>query len=108
MSTGIIMGNAASINVVQVTWDIPSVAANTSEEETFTLAGVKVGDFVSVSKADLDAGIVFGSARVTAANTIGVQIVNATAGAVNAAAETVQVLVIRPEGNPSEQTSLTN
>lgn len=98
MSVGIIAGNAASINVVTATWDIPSVAANTTEEETFTLAGVKSGDLVYVSKADLDAGIMFGSSRVTAANTIGVQIVNATGSAVDAASETVTILVIRPEG----------
>lgn len=106
MSAGVIAGNVAVLNVVQVTWDIPSVAANTTEEETFTLTGVKVGDYVHVSKADLDAGIVFGSARVTAADTVGVQITNPTAGAVDAASETVTVFVARPEGVPSEQTKL--
>lgn len=98
MSVGIIAGNTAAINVVEVTWDIPSVAANTSEEETFTLTGVKTTDFISVSKADLDAGIVFGSARVTANDTIAVQIINATGSAVDAASESVKVLVVRPEG----------
>ena len=98
MSVGIIAGNVAAINVVTVTWDIPSIAANTTEEETFTLAGVKTGDLVYVSKADLDAGILIGSSRVTAANTVGVQFVNATGSAVDAASETLNVLVIRPEG----------
>lgn len=106
MSIGIINGNVAAINLVQVTWNIPSIAANTTEEETFTLAGVKTGDFVSVSKNDLDAGIMFGSARVTAADTIGVQLVNATGTAVDAASETVKVLVVRAEGVPANQTKL--
>ena len=62
---------------------------------------MKTGDLVYVSKADLDAGILFGSARVTAANTVGVQLVNATGSAVDAASETVKVLVVRPEGSGS-------
>jgi len=98
MSVGIIAGNASGINILEATWDIPSVAANTTEEETFTLAGAKVGDYVHVSKADLDAGIIFGSARVTAADTVGVQISNPTASAVDAASETVKILHVRPEG----------
>lgn len=106
MSTGILAGNLFAANVVQVTWDIPSVAANTSEEETFSLPGVKVGDFVHVAKSDLDAGIVFGSSRVSADGTVAVQIVNTTAAPVNAAEETVQVMVLRPAGNPSEQTKI--
>lgn len=98
MSTSMISGNVLSMNVVTVTWDIPSIATITTEEETFTLAGVKVGDFVVVSKNSLDAGIMFGSARVTAADTIGVQIVNPTAGAIDAASQDVKVLVVRSEG----------
>lgn len=107
MSVTTIGGNVAVMNIVQATWDIPSVAANTTEEETFTLAGVKVGDYVHVSKADLDAGIIFGSARVTAADTIGVQISNPTASPVDAAEETVTVFMGRPEGVPSLQTKIT-
>lgn len=98
MSVGILAGNVQSLNIVSVTWDIPSVAANTTEEESFTLAGVKTGDYVHVSKADLDAGILFGSARVSADDTVTVQITNPTAGAVDAASETVTVFVARPEG----------
>lgn len=99
MSTGIIAGNIASINLVAATVDLGSVAANTSEEETFTLTGVKVGDFISVQSDDLEAGIVLGSARVEANNTVTVEVINTTAGAINAASSTMAVLVIRPEGN---------
>jgi len=95
MGVGILGGNISSINVLTATWDIPSVATITTEEETFTLAGASVGDYVHVSKADLDAGIVFGSARVSAADTVAVQITNPTAGAVDAAEETVTILLIK-------------
>lgn len=99
MSVGVIAGNVASINYVQATVDLGSVAANTSEEETFTLTGVKVGDLIIVQKEDLEAGIVLGSARVETADTVTVEVINTTASAVDAASATMNVLVIRPEGD---------
>lgn len=95
--SGIIMGNVRSITVMQATVDLGSVAANTSEEETATLTGVKSGDMVFVSKSDLDAGIVLGSVRVTADDTIAIQVVNTTGSPVDAASETMDFLVVRPE-----------
>jgi len=97
MSTGIIAGNAFSIQIVTATVDLGSVAANTTEEETATVTGVRTGDFVSVSKSDLDAGIMLGTCRVTAADTVAIQVVNSTASAVDAASETMTFMVIRPE-----------
>lgn len=99
MSIGIVAGNAASINIVQATVDLGSVAANTSEEETFSLPGVKVGDMVIVQKGDIQAGIILGSARVEADDVVTVEVINTTASAVNDASEVMSVLVIRPEGD---------
>lgn len=98
MSVGIMAGNIASINLVAATVNLGGVAANTSEEETFTLNGVKVGDFISVQSDDLEAGIILGSARVETADTVTVEVINATGSPVNAASSTMSVLVIRPEG----------
>lgn len=99
MSAGIIAGNIASINLVGATVDLGSVAANTSEEETFSLVGVKIGDYISVQSDDLEAGIILGSARVEANDVVTVEVVNATASPVDAGSSTMSVLVIRPEGN---------
>lgn len=106
MSVGIIAGNTASINMVNATFDAASVAAATTVEQTITVPGVKVGDVVVVSKSDLDAGLLYGTARVSAADTVSLQIANVTAGAIDAASETVVVTVIRPEGD-SPATGLT-
>lgn len=97
MSVGIIGGNAASITVLTATVDLGSVAANTSEEETATVTGVKSGDYVAVMKSDLDAGIMIGTCRVSADDTVAITVMNSTAGAVDAASETMTFLVIRPE-----------
>lgn len=99
MSTGIIAGNVASINLVAATVNLGSVAANTSEEETFALTGVRLGDFISVQSDNLEAGIILGSARVEANDVVTVEVINTTGSPVDAASSTMSVLVIRPEGN---------
>lgn len=76
--TGVLVGNTQSVNVVQVTFDAGAVGSATTAEGTITVPGVKVGDFVSVSKADLDTGLAYGSARVSAADTVKVQLINTT------------------------------
>ena len=97
MSTGIINGNVTGITVLTATVDLGSVAANTTEEETATVTGVRAGDYVAVMKADLDAGIAICTCRVSADDTVEITVVNSTAGAVDAASETMTFLVVRPE-----------
>lgn len=83
--------------VFSLTIDVASVAAATSAEQTFTLRGLRLGDFVMVSKPSLTAGLAIGSARVSAADTIAIQFINATAGALDPASETYLVHWFRPE-----------
>lgn len=106
MSVGILSGNVKSITIMQATVDLGSVAANTSEEETATLTGVRAGDVVKVVKSDLDAGIILGTVRVTADDTIAIQVSNTTAGAVNAASETMTFEVSRPESTDNLPTEV--
>lgn len=96
--TGVLTGNVRSINVIDATVDLGSVAANTSEEETATVPGVKVGDMVFVSKPSIEAGLIIGSARVTADDTVAIQVGNFTGGAIDEASETLRFLIVRPEG----------
>ncbi len=97
MSVGIIAGNIASITVLTATVDLGSVAANTSEEETATVSGVKLGDVVVCVDSSLNAGQVVAQARVSAADTVTLQVINTTAGAIDAASKTMTFLVVRPE-----------
>lgn len=95
---GLFFGNVRSINIVDAVVDIGSVAANTSEAETATVPGVKLGDFVMVSKPSIEAGLIFGTCRVTAADTVEITVQNTTAGAIDETSETLSFLVVRPEG----------
>ena len=97
MGVGVLSGNIQGVTLLTATVDLGSVAANTTEEETATVSGVKLGDFVLVSKSKLSAGILLGTCRVTAADTVAIQVVNTTGSAVDASSETMTFVVIRPE-----------
>lgn len=72
-----------------------SVAANTTAEQTFTVTGLNTNDMVFVTKPSLDAGLGVTGARVTAADTLGITYVNATAVALTPTAEIYKIASIR-------------
>lgn len=91
------VGNIAKMYACAVTFDPAAVATITTAEQTVTVVGVKVGDFVIAMKPSITTGVTIGNVRVSAADTIAIQFVNPTAGSVNPASETWQFLVFRPE-----------
>lgn len=73
-----------------------AVATITTAEQDFTLAGVAVGDFVSVATtAAQTAGVAISGARVKSANTISITYVNPTAASKTPAADTYLVQIVR-------------
>lgn len=99
MSNGIMMGNVTGIYAVSLTVNPASVATITTAEQTFTLPGIQTGDIVYVNKPSLTTGLGIANVRVSAANTVAITFVNPTAGSVDAASETYNFLVVRPQGN---------
>lgn len=93
------LSNIAKMFGAEVTFNPASVAAATTAEQTVTVSGVKVGDFVIAMKPTLTAGVTIGNVRVSAADTVAIQFVNATAGAVDPGSETWKFLVFRPENS---------
>ena len=98
MAYSTLSGNLANASIVTVSVDLGSVAANTSEEETATVTGVKLGDFVVCMDSALSAGQVIAQARVSAADTVTLQVINTTAGAIDAASRSMTFLVVRRDG----------
>lgn len=81
---------------LDVTIDPPSVAANTSQEETVTINGIRAGDFpIVLQKPTHTAGIMIGNLRVSSDNTLSYQIINVTGGAINPPSETYRFAYIR-------------
>lgn len=99
MSTSVVRGNVRALYVVQVTFDPANITGTaTTTEQDITVSGVAVQDIVlNVSKPSSTAGVTIGNVRVKAADTVSIQWVNPTAGAVNPASETYTIVMVRPE-----------
>ena len=88
------MGNP--IHVYEEAVDLPSVAANTSAEVDVTIAGITTDDIVlAVSKPTLEAGIGIVNARVKAADTVSIQVMNCTAAAIDEVSETFTFVIAK-------------
>ena len=93
-----VLGNLVKQSVISVTLSPAEVAANTSAEQTFTVNGLRAGDFVSVNKPTAQAGLGIVGSRVSAANTLAVTFGNFTASGITpTAAQVYLVLVARKD-----------
>lgn len=99
MSTTVVRGNVRALYIVQVTYDPANISSTaTTTEQDITVPGVQVADIVlQVSKPSHNAGVTIGNCRVKAADTISIQWVNPTAGAVNPGSEAYSIVLVRPE-----------
>jgi hypothetical protein len=97
MAVSTIGGNILAAGVLTVSITPVSVAASTSVEQSFTVPGVRVGDFVTVAAPSLVAGVSAEQARVSAANTVAITFQNSTLAGVVPAAGAYQFLAVRPE-----------
>lgn len=106
MSVGIIDGNTAGIYIISANLTPAATAAATAVEQTFTsastgsnlnLAALRVGDFVTINPPSITAGVGIVGARVSAAGTLAITFMNATAGSLTAPAGSYVIKVDRPE-----------
>lgn len=100
-STNVLRGNIQFSALLAPTLSPISVAANTVAEQTFTVQGLQVGDFINVTKPTTQAGLGIVNARVSAANTLAIAYMNATAATITpTASEIYTVAIDRPETTP--------
>jgi hypothetical protein len=100
MATGNILaeGNLDKLKILTATYSPALVAANTTAEQTFTLPGVAVGDFVYTNKPTAQAGLGIVGCRVSAANTVAITFSNNTgSGITPTASQAYLFLVARPD-----------
>jgi hypothetical protein len=93
-----IQGNLANCSIVAVTFDVASVAANTSAQQNVTVPGVKIGDLAVVINATHSAGLQYSTNPATAADTIPLTVQNSTASPVDPASQTLYFIVFRRDG----------
>ena len=84
------------IRLVEVTFDPASIAANTTAEQSVTVNGLSTADIIiAVIKPTLTAGIGVLQGRVSATDTLAIQFVNASAGAIDPPSEVYKVIYIK-------------
>jgi len=100
MATGNILaeGNTDKLKLISVTLSPALIVLNTTAEQTFTVPGLAVGDWVFVNKPTAQAGLGIVGCRVTAANTLGITFSNNTGSSITpTASQTYLVLVMRSD-----------
>ena len=99
LSSTIARGNILYDGMLQATLTPVSVAGSTAAEQSFTIPGLQLNDFLDVNcNAAQTAGISIGNARVSAVNTMTLEFANSTAGALTPATAVYNINVIRAEG----------
>lgn len=91
-NTSMGFGNISLDVLLGLTISPAIVAANTTAEQAFTLAGVQIGDLVNVNKPTAQAGLGVVGARVSAANTVAITFSNNTASGITPTASEVYVV----------------
>ena len=87
--------------MLQVTLTPVSVAGSTAAEQTFTIPGLLINDFLDVNcNIAQTAGLTIGNVRVSAVNTMSVEFANSTAGALTPVAGIYNINVTRAEVQP--------
>lgn len=100
-STTICRGNILYNILVGVTLTPVAVAQNTTAEQSFTVNGLQVNDFVQVaSQVAQTAGIGINNSRVSAANTLTISFTNNTGGSLTPVSGSYGIEVNRPENLP--------
>lgn len=95
--SSMLTSNLFAAKVLTFTFNPAAVASATSAEQTVTVPGLKVGDIPILQKPSATAGVGIVNVRVSAADTLAVTFMNATAGSVDPASETYTLLVFRPQ-----------
>lgn len=99
--TTIARGNISAQKIFALSLTPASVGAATTAEQTFTVPGVQIGDYVNCQfVGSQTAGISVANVRVTAANTIAIAFNNSTAGSLTPAAGVYGFVMGRPEFLP--------
>lgn len=82
------------------TWNPASLAAQTHVEETVTITGLKtVDDVLAIIKPTFTQGFQVGQGRVSAANTLSIQVVNGTSSSSNPNEESYILIYMKNSRN---------
>lgn len=99
--TTIPRGNVLITKLFATTLTPAQVAANTTAEQTFTIQGLAVGDYINTNFSGAQtAGIFIANCRVSATNTVSISFGNCTGGALTPVSGTYGFIYGRSENSP--------
>lgn len=96
---------APIVDVTTQTLTPVSVAANTSAEQTFTVAGLVANSKVLVTKPSVTTGLMLAGARISAANTLALNFANNTAAAITPPVEAYQIAYFTTQAGNTDATT---
>jgi hypothetical protein len=100
------IGNVSLVMVLNLTLSPTSVAPNTSAEQTFTVPGLHLGDYVNANNSGApQAGLTITNTRATANGTIGITFGNLTAATITPTASSVYTVFVARYENYGESAS---
>lgn len=88
-SNDVVRGNVNRKLMAQITLSPTSVAPNTTAEQTFTVTGLSLNNWVGVNKPTTQAGLGIVGCRVSAKDTLAITFINATAATITPTASEV-------------------
>lgn len=91
----IIAESVTRMEKYDITADLASVAANTTAVQSLTVPGVGSDDIVRVIKKTHEAGLAVVDSWPSAKNTVSVQLMNCTGGAIDPASQDYEVIVYK-------------
>ena len=102
-STTIARGNVQLEAILQISVTPPAtMSANSTQETTYTVPGIMVGDFIEINKPSHTAGLSIGNIRSSAANQIGIQWINSTTSTITSPPnENYLIVVTRFDSYPN-------
>lgn len=95
-SSGSLRGATGTVTTYSTTQSPTSVAPNNAAEQALTVTGVATGQLVIATKPTAQAGLIVGSARVSASNTVEIDLGNATAATITPTATETWVFDVIP------------
>lgn len=95
VGSGSLTGQVGTVTIYGTNQTPSAVTANTAAEQSFTVTGVATGQLVIVVKPTAQAGLIVGTARVSATNTVQITFGNDTSGSITpTAAELYETVAI--------------
>jgi hypothetical protein len=89
-------GNTINTFVIAVLLTPTAVPSVPLAEQTFTVKGLHLGDFIDGNKPSFQQGLAVSGYRVSAVDTVAVTYVNSSGGSITPTAETYTFFVARP------------